>query len=175
MNDNLARLQVLEAGKIIQEVPITKRDLLIGREPGNDIVINHPQVSRQQARLKYNGRNWVLENLSPNNPVKVALSNSGQPLNNGEQFMLGPLTVTLVLANSQGQLVAPPPLEARPTSMLGQASPIPSTMILTDKDRDGQEDHGYGAMVASPVEASLRVEYEGTVREYTLSDPRVTI
>src|SRR6476469_708242 len=100
MNGNIAKLQVLEGGKVVQEVPITKRDLLIGREPGNDFILNHPQVSRQQARLKYNGRNWVLENLSPNNPVKMVLNNAaGQPINNGEQFMVGALTITLVLAN----------------------------------------------------------------------------
>ena len=177
MNDNLAKLQVLEAGKIIQEVLITKRDMLIGREVGNDVVINHPQVSRQQARLKYNGRNWILENLSPNNPVKVALSNAGQPLYNGEQFMLGSLTVTLVLANAQGQLAAPPPLEARPTTMIAQANPMmpSSTMMLTDKDRDGMEDHGYGAMVAAPADTVLRVEYAGTTREYHLTAPLITI
>ena len=174
MNNNIAKLQVLEGGKVVQEVPITKRDMLIGREPGNDVIINHPQVSRQQARLKYNGRNWVLENLSPNNPVKMVLNNAaGQPINNGEQFMIGPLTITLVLANAQGQL-APPPPEARPTTLVHQApQAVAGTMLLTDQDRDGKEDHGYGTMVMSGP--ALQVDYEGTSREYRLETPRITI
>ena len=51
----LASIQFLTgplAGNIIQ---ISKTTMTIGREPGNDVVISDPTVSRQHARLIYNG------------------------------------------------------------------------------------------------------------------------
>jgi len=50
----------------------------IGREPANDIVISDPSVSRQHARLVYNGVQWTIEKLAAQNIVTVNQRNVQQ-------------------------------------------------------------------------------------------------
>jgi ABC-type multidrug transport system ATPase subunit/pSer/pThr/pTyr-binding forkhead associated (FHA) protein len=63
------------AGTIFQ---IGKPLTTIGREPANDIVISDPSVSRQHARLVYNGVQWTIEKLAAQNIVTVNQRNVQQ-------------------------------------------------------------------------------------------------
>lgn len=42
-------------------------ELLLGRAPGCDIVLNDPTVSRRHARLRFRDGNWVLQDLRSTN------------------------------------------------------------------------------------------------------------
>jgi ABC-type multidrug transport system ATPase subunit/pSer/pThr/pTyr-binding forkhead associated (FHA) protein len=114
MDSNYARLQILEAGQIIQEFPLIKRNISIGRQDDNDLVIERPQISRYHARLHFDGRSWQIENLSEANPVQLLggpaprpiAPATSQPLAHGDQFILGGLVVRLLLAG-QPQPVTP--------------------------------------------------------------------
>jgi len=50
---------------------ISKPLITFGREPGNDIVISDPTVSRQHARLVNNAGQWSIEKLAAQNVVTV--------------------------------------------------------------------------------------------------------
>src|SRR5229473_4010013 len=50
---------------------ISKPLITFGREPGNDIVISDPTVSRQHARLVNNAGQWSIEKLASQNVVTV--------------------------------------------------------------------------------------------------------
>src|SRR5436190_11614250 len=48
-----------------------KGDLSIGRTEGNDIVLNHPSVSRKHAKFEIRGEQWWIVDLKSTNGVKV--------------------------------------------------------------------------------------------------------
>src|SRR5947209_19692238 len=56
------------AGKTIQ---LHKSTLTIGREPGNDIVVSDPSISRRHAQITLNGGIWTISNLTQQNTVIV--------------------------------------------------------------------------------------------------------
>jgi ABC-type multidrug transport system ATPase subunit/pSer/pThr/pTyr-binding forkhead associated (FHA) protein len=111
------------AGRVI---PITKPIVTLGREPGNDICIADPQVSRQHARLVNNGGQWIVEKLAPQNTVSVNARDIQQgPISNRDTIALGTGTTFMFLTSSdmagagvagppQAQQFAPP--DARPQS-----------------------------------------------------------
>ncbi len=57
-----------QAGSTIQ---LHKPVLTIGREPGNDIVVTDPSVSRRHAQITLNGGVWTISNLTQKNTVTV--------------------------------------------------------------------------------------------------------
>src|SRR5437667_6912467 len=48
-----------------------KGDLSVGRTEGNDIVLNHPSVSRKHAKFEIRGDQWWIVDLNSTNGVKV--------------------------------------------------------------------------------------------------------
>src|SRR5512140_1624875 len=44
---------------------------LVGRTDGNDVVLNHPSVSRRHARIESRGGHWWVVDLKSTNGVKV--------------------------------------------------------------------------------------------------------
>src|SRR5882762_2705255 len=48
-----------------------KGDLAVGRTEGNDIVLNHPSVSRKHAKFEARGDQWWIVDLKSTNGVKV--------------------------------------------------------------------------------------------------------
>ncbi|MDQ6661927.1 MAG: FHA domain-containing protein, partial [Chloroflexota bacterium] len=51
--------------------PISKPTITIGREPGNDIVISDPSVSRHHAQLTLHNGTWTINKLALQNTVTV--------------------------------------------------------------------------------------------------------
>ncbi|MEA3374897.1 MAG: FHA domain-containing protein [Chloroflexota bacterium] len=56
--------------------PLHGDSLVLGRDPRNDIVISHPQVSRRHARITREGDTWVIEDLDSTNGTFV----NGRPV-----------------------------------------------------------------------------------------------
>ena len=56
------------AGK---EYPLEKPELFIGRDLGNDVVINDSEVSRRHARLYLQGNTYIIEDLGSTNGTSV--------------------------------------------------------------------------------------------------------
>lgn len=114
---DFAKLLVLDKGQLITEYNLSRPVISIGREPGNDMVISHPEVSRRHALLTQQGPGWRLENLSQSNPVRInGLPISGPAiLKPGDQFTLGTLVVQL----------APPLAAGQPHGYQQPGNPVP--------------------------------------------------
>src|SRR3954467_2342369 len=48
-----------------------KHELSVGRTEGNDLILNHPSVSRKAARFELRGDNWWIVDLKSTNGVKL--------------------------------------------------------------------------------------------------------
>src|SRR3954464_1007105 len=48
-----------------------KHELSVGRTEGNDLILNHPSVSRKHARFELRGDNWWIVDLKSTNGVKL--------------------------------------------------------------------------------------------------------
>jgi hypothetical protein len=51
--------------------PLEKAEIFVGRDLGNDIVINDPEVSRRHARLFLQNNTYILEDLGSTNGTSV--------------------------------------------------------------------------------------------------------
>src|SRR5258708_28007952 len=66
--------------------------LEIGRDPACDLVLEDPRVSKRQARLRWTGAGWALEDLGSKNGTLVnGQVPSGAELQDGDSISLGGL------------------------------------------------------------------------------------
>ena len=78
--------------------PIDKPITTIGREPGNDIVVFDPSVSRQHAQITWNGNTWAIQKLAQQNKLSLNQREVNQsPLNDRDTIALGQGTTFLFL------------------------------------------------------------------------------
>ncbi len=73
------------------EYSLDKPELFLGRDPGNDIVINDPEVSRRHARMLLVGNTYTIEDLGSTNGTFIKGQRLAAPvtLRPGEVIMLG--------------------------------------------------------------------------------------
>jgi len=68
----MAHQLVMKSGPVPGKIyPIEKSEMYLGREAGNDIFINEPEVSRRHARLTLQSGNYILEDLGSTNGTFV--------------------------------------------------------------------------------------------------------
>lgn len=67
----LDQLQIHYADLGVPRVTDLQSDLAVGRTEGNDIVLNHPSVSRKHARFELRNDAWWLIDLKSTNGVKL--------------------------------------------------------------------------------------------------------
>ncbi len=120
----LGSIQFLSGPLAGSTFPINKTTITIGREPGNDIVISDPTVSRLHARLLYNGSQWTIEKLSPQNSLIVNKREVQQAIiNDHDTISVGPGTSFLFIVGAipSGrpgvQRPAPPPPDRQRTPL----------------------------------------------------------
>ncbi|MEW6400575.1 MAG: FHA domain-containing protein [Chloroflexota bacterium] len=100
-----------EAGSL-QEFELTRPEVIIGRDPGVDLTIPSPAVSRRHARVSRDGNQYVLEDLGSSNGTFVngERLRSGRVLKSGDQIRFGQaISITFyaqeIVADSQPQPV----------------------------------------------------------------------
>jgi RsiW-degrading membrane proteinase PrsW (M82 family) len=90
----------------------------IGRSTDNDIVVSHPTVSRQHARLAYGPDGWVFEGLG-----RAGTFRHGSAVTR----VLLREPVELALASPQGPVIqVEPPGPASAAAVTGHAEPVPA-------------------------------------------------
>ncbi len=112
--------------------PLDHDTLSLGREPGNDIAINHPQVSRRHAHITRQGGLMVIEDLgSTNGTFANGIKLTGpHTLANGDTIGLGEaVTLTYRAPDTAATerlvgrpVIAPPP----PTHVTPLPDPQPA-------------------------------------------------
>jgi LysM repeat protein len=115
-----------------QRFSLTQPTIIIGRTAGNDVVVNHPEVSRRHASLTWDGRQFIIQDLGSANGTFVngVRLTSPQVLQPGDVIGLG----QAVLLGFQATLplvrpVAPPayaPLRPEPVEGPRPAAPPPA-------------------------------------------------
>ncbi len=87
MTDQL-QIQYVDLG--VPRVTDLKPELSVGRTEGNDVILNHPSVSRKHARFEHRTNRWFIIDLKSTNGVKV---NGNQiieaPVNAGDKILIG--------------------------------------------------------------------------------------
>lgn len=61
------RVQVMISGSTTYPVPLKTEPMTIGRDEGNDIVLDLQKVSRKHARIEFNGTNYLVTDLNSTN------------------------------------------------------------------------------------------------------------
>ena len=65
------QLQIHYVDLGVPRITDVRSDLSIGRTEGNDLVLNHPSVSRRHARIEGRGDHWWIIDLKSTNGVKL--------------------------------------------------------------------------------------------------------
>jgi len=84
------QLQIHYVDLGVPRITDVRSDLSIGRTEGNDLVLNHPSVSRKHARLEARGEHWWIIDLKSTNGVKVNGNLIAEAaLNPGDKILVG--------------------------------------------------------------------------------------
>jgi len=96
------QLTVRQGPRTGQTFELSKPVVVIGREAGNDIVLEDPQVSRRHARLTQQGDSYVVEDLGSTNGsfINGHRVMGSTPLNPGDKLGLGDTVVLEVQGGS---------------------------------------------------------------------------
>lgn len=143
----MAHQLVMKSGPIPGKIyPVEKSEIYLGREAGNDIFINEPEVSRRHARLSFQSGNYVLEDLGSTNGTFVngqrvsglRILHAGDTITLGENvsltFELASFDPNATVASTPGAAFpsqpplssVPPSQEAQPAKPQPEAYPSPS-------------------------------------------------
>src|SRR5713101_3754464 len=145
---------------------ISKPIITFGREPGNDIVISDPTVSRQHARLVNNAGQWSIEKLAAQNVITVNQHNIQQAvIADRDTIGLGTGTTFLFLISSPQSPAGQQPL-ATYNALQTPAQQTPPEPAFSGQQRQAQ--HSF-TEAASPQLSAIPLrtptnEYEpGTI------------
>lgn len=91
---SMEQLQIHYVDLGVPRVMDLKAELSIGRTEGNDVVLNHPSVSRKHARVEARDDRWWIIDLKSTNGVKVNGSLvTESPVNAGDKVLIGSVQV----------------------------------------------------------------------------------
>lgn len=92
----MEQLQIHYVDLGVQRVADLKGEMSIGRTEGNDVVLNHPSVSRKHARFESRNDNWWIIDLKSTNGVKVNGNLVGESqVNPGDKISVGSVQLEL--------------------------------------------------------------------------------
>jgi adenylate cyclase len=84
------QLQIHYVDLGVQRVCDLRGETSVGRTEGNDIVLNHPSVSRMHARIEPRSDKWWIVDLKSTNGVKVNGNLvTESPINSGDKILVG--------------------------------------------------------------------------------------
>src|SRR6185295_7586324 len=94
----------------------THRPFTVGRDPGNDIILRDPKVSRHHAEIVFERGFFVIHDLSSANGTFI----------NGKRIRVAPLThgAKLRMGNSYGRFSEELPTEAETSTPIAAAEPF---------------------------------------------------
>jgi len=122
------RLYVQQGPRVGQAFDLTMPVITIGREAGNDIVLEDPQVSRHHARLTQQGGLYIVEDLGSTNGTFLNGRRvmTPMPINAGDKLGLGDTVVLEVqfgAAPPAAMYGAPQPVAPPPPPVYGPPPP----------------------------------------------------
>lgn len=125
-----AVITVLEGPMKGKSFPITDRDMTIGR--GSDCQIRaegYPQVGREHARIRWEGTNFVIQDLASRNKVRVNnVVVDSKKLSSGDSIKLGDFVFDLKIPSGGPEFVGG---NAAPAAKPAQPNRQPTTFAWT--------------------------------------------
>lgn len=82
---------------------LTKSVILIGREPGCDIVVSDPAVSRQHAQLTWSDNRWSIKKVQQRNSLKINDRETEQGILHDRDTIILGMGTTFVFQAAQAQ------------------------------------------------------------------------
>ncbi|HUR80294.1 MAG TPA: adenylate/guanylate cyclase domain-containing protein, partial [Thermoanaerobaculia bacterium] len=84
------QLQIHYVDLGVPRITDVRSELSIGRTEGNDLVLNHPSVSRKHARVEARGNHWWIIDLKSTNGVKLNGNLIGESqIGAGDKILIG--------------------------------------------------------------------------------------
>jgi len=146
VDDRIARrdqLVVVLGGQIVQTLTIDKPSLRIGRLPDNDVILNHPEVSRRHAELRRDPQGYVLTDLGSTHGTSVdglsLLPEQPRLLIDGQEIQISPYVIVYRSGRGNWPLAAAVFDEvqsaslrslSKPPSRIMNAGPQPLPMVM---------------------------------------------
>lgn len=95
---NLSPRLMWELEGVKSSFDMTKPTVTIGRDPGNDLVINHPSVSRQHAIITYDGYGfYIIDTNSTNHVIVNGTVQAQTVLRSADMIQLGQVKIIFYL------------------------------------------------------------------------------
>ena len=94
------RLTFLEEEEV-KEILLAKSEVVLGRDPGCDCILNDKTVSNKHARLSFHHQLWWLEDLGSTNGtfLNQELISCPMVVTNGDKITCGKIILTISLEN----------------------------------------------------------------------------
>jgi pSer/pThr/pTyr-binding forkhead associated (FHA) protein len=171
-----ARLTIKTGPDSGKEIELTQKELVIGRLAPAGLVINHPEISRLQARLTCREGNYVLEDLGSRNGTFL----NGQPVHtpqvlaDGAEIQFG-TEVRLVFHQPQTATQFSPGVQQAPQTVMEKSQPIKAipygqTMLESDITADAVK----ASVTGPPPELCVTIAGQDT-KTYMLTKERITL
>lgn len=94
----MAEIVVRHGSRIVLRTQLAERDLSIGRDAGNDVVIEDPRVSRSHARILRRGGDYVLQDCGSTHGCHLGEERvTERVLRDGDVIRLGDRTLTFLV------------------------------------------------------------------------------
>lgn len=137
------KLTVLKSNQLIAEYDFSKEkelsQILIGRAPQCHVLIDHPQISREHARLSYQNNHWFVENLNEYSPLILnGLPVEKSELNSADLLQIPPFTLSLQI-NSNSEQTTSLPLEEK-TEVIEVQNQVENEIVEASEDNSKLED-----------------------------------
>ena len=118
---------------------VTKSIIHLGREPGNDVVISDPSVSRHHAEISWNNGGWSIKKLATQNTLTINQGNIQQaaPLKDGDTIGFGAQTTCLFLTNIANGMQPSQQTSVAKNAPLYGSPPPGGPFILPEPGRSG--------------------------------------
>ena len=146
-----------------REFDLLRSEIIIGRDPGVDLTISSPAISRRHARILREADGYVLEDLGSSNGTYVNEQKltGRHTLKSGDQIRLGQ-AITMIYAAPKAVAAQETVVRAAPSTAIGSMQ----TMIGEDPFASGEE--------AGPPQLVVAIAGENP-RTHSLTRPNLTI
>lgn len=90
-----------QEGDETRELRLTKREIILGRDPGCDCLLNDKTVSTRHASLSFHHQQWWLEDLGSTNGTLLNQEpiSSAMVVTSGDQISCGKIAITIHIEN----------------------------------------------------------------------------
>lgn len=132
-------LHILLPDQSIRSIPFRGQQMTIGRGAENDIVLDETGVSRQHARIEFDGKQYQVTDLKSTNGVFIdefrLLAETPHPWLPGENLRIGEVWLRIEKAEQELNTVAIPSVQPTRKIVTEPAAPVAPVEEIQEKPR----------------------------------------